>query len=117
MLSNALGTERFRIYRLTPGEYALVMMQGTRSGVGRQTIENTALVDLDEMMVRDSTPIFSVRAGKVIYVGDLIANYGAFPASLSIGADAAGVKEFLDEFSHIKTQPLEFQPVRRFQAQ
>lgn len=117
ILTNALGTERFRIYRLTPGEYALVMMQGTHSGVGRQTLENTALVDLDEMVVRDSTPVFSVRAGKVIYVGDLIANYGSFPASLTIGADANGMQKFLDEFPHIKTQPVEAELVRRFKAQ
>lgn len=106
--------DRFVAYRLPPGEYGIGLIQSVtsgRSGTGTQ-IRNTWLLDRETMTVRDNTPVFTVKPGELIYIGDLIIDP---PVGIKVGADRAAMQKFLAEFGAVNAVP-KYAPLRPYQA-
>jgi hypothetical protein len=83
--------QRFRAYKLPPGEYALVMLQSIRNN----SFSNMLFVEESPFRVRDNTPVFSVKAGQASYIGELFVDMRVFPAELSMRDNELGLADFL----------------------
>ncbi|QDO97683.1 hypothetical protein FNB15_10550 [Ferrovibrio terrae] len=117
MLPDAFGrASRFYVLRMTPGDYALIQVSSAvQRTLASTNVQVTRLVDFDAWAVRDTTPVFSVRAGEAAYVGDLQVNYGMFPAQIVTGADIPAMQAFMVGFPNVRIADVKMQPLRNFQ--
>lgn len=116
MLPDAFGrASRFYAFRLPPGDYAVIQASSAVSrSLSGANVQVTRLVDFESWTVRDTTPVFSVRAGEAVYVGDLQVNYGTFPAQIGIGADLPAMQTFMAGYPNVQTTNVKHQPLRNF---
>ncbi len=110
-------SERFYAFRAPPGEYAIALFQSFGSGLGiGPIINNTWMIDRETMMLRDDTPVFTIKPGELTYIGDLIVDYTQFPVGVRLGADQAAMQKFLGEFSAVNAGAPKFAPVRSYKT-
>lgn len=116
MLPDAFGrASRFYVLRMTPGDYAVIQASSAVQRLMTGTnVQVTRLVDFDSWTVRDATPVFSVRAGEAVYIGDLRVNYGTFPAQIGIGADLPAMQAFMAGYPNVRAGEVKHQPLRNF---
>lgn len=110
-MNEGFGTpQRFRAYKLPPGEYALLAAQRY---VGREH-QTTAYVQESPFVVRENTPVFSIKAGEMLYIGELGVNTGMFPARLQIGIDIPGLHQFLKSMPELKAEKIAIRPLESY---
>lgn len=116
MLPDAFGrASRFYVLRMPPGDYALIQVSSAVSRTLTNTsVQVTRLVDFDTWTVKDATPVFSVRGGEAVYIGDLQINYGMFPAQIGISTDLPAMTAFMAGYPNVKTTDVQHRRLRAF---
>jgi hypothetical protein len=99
--------ETFRLYKAAPGDYAVVAVSTKKSGIDSQ-IQLTRLLNPSTWTVTDATYVFSVKAGEVVYIGDLQPNFNSFPASFSMSFNESGATDYIKTLPNVKAGPTQF---------
>jgi hypothetical protein len=107
--------ETFRLYKVAPGDYALVAVSTKKSGIEAQT-QVTRLLNASTWTVSDATFVFSVKAGEVVYVGDLQSNFNTFPAQVSMGFNSSGAADYIKTLPNVKTESPQFRRMTTFRG-
>ncbi len=107
--SNSLlgAKERFRAYKLPPGDYAMLAVTAAYD----RTIKTTTLVNDSPFRVRDNTPVFTVKAGEVLYIGELDIDFRPFPARLQIKTNPQGLADFLKSMPNVTVDRVQVRPL------
>jgi len=113
LLSNKFRNERFRAYKLPPGEYALAHL-AQEDSPGMLSLQITFMIDIETKKVRDNTPVFTVKAGEVLYLGDFAVDYRNFPARLTIRADLPRMAEFIKTMPGVTVNTVSVRPIRSY---
>lgn len=115
LLSNKFRSERFRAYKLPPGEYALAHL-AQEDAPGMLSLQVTFMIDIETKKVRDNTPVFTVKAGEIVYLGDFAVDYASFPARLTLRADQARMLEFMKTMPGVAANPVATRPIGSYSA-
>lgn len=113
LLSNKFRVERFRAYKLPPGEYALAHL-AHESFNGMLSLHVAFMIDSETRKVRDNTPVFSVKAGEIVYLGDFAVEYGSFPARLTIRADQLRMVQFIKTMPGVTVDTVAVRPIHSY---
>lgn len=111
VLTDKWRSARFRAYKMAPGEYVLAhadLVYGTNA------MRTTFYIDTDSKTLRDNSPVFTVKRGEIVYIGDVAMDFGRFPAGLAIKSDVGRAAQFVKTMPGVTNQTMTFRPLRSF---